>query len=82
MKSENTLLNAAQSSSLYEVLEWRFRLSELGDLQLVRANRKEEGTRTGNLIEEAVSKLSVHYRWLFKWTLPTLQRILNSDETL
>jgi hypothetical protein len=82
LKSKDTSLDAAQCSSLYEALEWRFRLSQLGDLQLVCTNRKKKGLRTGNLIEEAVSKLSVHYRWLSKWTVPSLQLVLNTDEAL
>jgi hypothetical protein len=82
MKSTNAPLVAAQSRSLREALEWRFRLSELGDLQLVPADKREKGMRTRNLIEEAMSKLSVHYRWLSKWTLPTLQLLLSSDEVL
>jgi hypothetical protein len=82
LKSKNTSLDAAQCSSLYEVLQWRFRLSELGDSQLVCTNSKKKRFRTRNLIEEAVSKLSVHYRWLSKWTVPSLQLILNTDEAL
>lgn len=82
LKSKDTSLDAAQCSSLYEALEWRFRLSELGDLQLVCTDRKKKGSRTRNLIEAAVSKLSVHYRWLSKWTVPSLQLILNTDEAV
>jgi hypothetical protein len=82
LKSKNTSLDAAQCNSLYEALGWRFRLSELGDLQLVSTDRKKKGLRTRNLIEEAMSKLSVHYRWLFKWTVPPLLLVLNSDEAL
>jgi hypothetical protein len=82
LKSLNTWLDVAQCGSLYEALGWRFRLSELGDLQLVCTEGKKKGMRTRNLIEEAVSKLSVHYKWLSKWTVPKLQLILNSDEAL
>jgi hypothetical protein len=82
MKSENTSLDAAQSSGLYEVLGWRFRFSQLGELQLVHTDKKEKGMRTENLIEEAVATLSVHYRWFSKWTVSALQLMLNSDEAL
>ncbi|PNF40944.1 hypothetical protein B7P43_G08850, partial [Cryptotermes secundus] len=82
LKSEDTSLDVAQCNRLYEALEWRFRLSELGDLQLVCTDRKKKGLRTRNLIEEAVSKLSVHYRWLSKWTVPSLQLVLKTDEAV
>jgi hypothetical protein len=73
-----TLLDDDQCSSLHDALGWRLRLSGLGNLQLVSSDRK----KTRNLIEEAVSKLSVHYRWLVKWTVPKLQSVIDSDETL
>jgi hypothetical protein len=82
LKSVNTSLDIDQFSSLYEALGWRFRLFELGHLQLVSIEGKKGGRRTRHLIEEAVSKLSVHYNWLSKWTIPKLQQIVESDEAL
>lgn len=82
MKSVDTSLDIDQFSSLYDAVGWRFRLFELGDLQLVSTEGKEGGRRTRELIEEAVSKLSVHYKWLSKWTVPKLRLIVESDESL
>lgn len=82
LKSEKTSLNVAQFGSFYEVLAWRFRFSGLGEMQLISSERQESGRKSGNLVEEVVSKLSVHYNWLKKWTIPELQRLLDEDEVL
>jgi len=82
LKSLKTSLDDDQCSSLHNALGWRLRLSGLGNLQLVSNDRKKQGKKTRHLIEEAVSKLSVHYRWLVKWTVPRLQSLIDSDETL
>jgi hypothetical protein len=78
----NTSLEAAECSRLFEALEWRFRLFELGNLQLVSNERKERGRIIKNFTDEAVSKLSVHYKWLLKWTVPKLQVMVESDKAL
>jgi len=82
LKSLKTSLDDDQCSSLHDALGWRLRFSGLGNLQLVSSDRKKQGKKTRNLVEEAVSKLSVHYRWLVKWTVPKLQSVIDSDETL
>jgi hypothetical protein len=82
LKSVRTSLDDDQYSSLRDALRWRLRLFGLGALQLVISNGKKQGRKTRNLIEEAVSKLSVHYRWLAKWTVPKLQSLMDSDGTL
>lgn len=82
MKSVKTSLDLDQFSGLYEALGWRFRFFEIGHLQLVSSEKKKGRRRTGQLIEEAVSTLSVHYNWLLKWTVPKLQLLMESDEAL
>ena len=82
MKSVKTSLVDDQCNSLRDALGWRLRLSGLGNLQLVTSDRKKQRKKMRNLIEEAVSKLSVHYHWLVKWTVPKLQTVIDSDETL
>jgi hypothetical protein len=82
LKSVKTLLDDDQCSSLHDALGWRLRLSGLGNLQLVNSDGKKQGRKTRNLIEGAVSTLSVHYRWLAKWTVPKLQSVMDLDEAL
>jgi hypothetical protein len=82
LTSVTSSLDNDQCSGLHDALGWRLRLSGLGNLQLVSSDSKKQGKKMRNLINEAVSKLSVHYRWLTKWTVPKLLSVIDSDERL
>ena len=83
LQCENTSLDTAECSTLRDALEWRFRFSQLGSLQLVATEEGEpDGKTTVMLVEETVSKLRVHFTWLSKWTFPKLLFLLQQDITL
>lgn len=63
-------------SQFDSALHWFDRFIEIGNLQLIKSDDKQ---LTNRLIDEAITSLSVHYRWIFKHLIPKIYLALEKQ---
>ena len=63
-------------SKFDSALYWFDRFIEIGNLQLIKSANKR---LTNRLIDEAITSLTVHYRWISKHLIPKIYLALEKQ---